>query len=107
MAGIKISKNSQNGIVVSFPYDPQLVEKIKTIEGRKWHKNEKYWSFPDSEGTTEKILKVFDGEEILIDPSLQSQLSTHIIYIKEAKGRKDRYTMLSDTALNVPARKHK
>jgi hypothetical protein len=46
MAGIRISKNFSNGIVVSFPYDSQLVEKVKTIEGRKWHKDEKYWSFP-------------------------------------------------------------
>ncbi len=70
MAGIRISKNSPNGIVVSFPYDPQLVEKVKTIEGRKWHKDEKYWSFPYSNGTLEKIIEVFKGEELHIDPAL-------------------------------------
>ena len=70
MAGIRISKNSPSGIVVSFLYDPQLVEKVKTIEGRKWHKNEKYWSFPYSNGTLEKILEVFKGEELQIDHAL-------------------------------------
>jgi len=32
-------------IFVSFPYDPLLVAKVKTIEGRRWHPAEKHWSF--------------------------------------------------------------
>ncbi|MGC8720945.1 MAG: tyrosine-type recombinase/integrase, partial [Thermodesulforhabdaceae bacterium] len=32
------------------------------------------WSFPDTDGTFEKILKAFEGEEIHIDPALQSEL---------------------------------
>jgi hypothetical protein len=31
------SESTRNEITVFFPYDPQLVAKVKTIEGRKWH----------------------------------------------------------------------
>lgn len=65
--------------MVSFPYASQLVEKVKTIDGRKWHKNKKYWSFPNTNGTFEKILKAFEGEKIHIDLALQTQLSTPVI----------------------------
>ena len=60
------------------------VEKVKTIEGRKWHKDRKCWSFPDSDGTLERILKVFEDEEIHIDPSLQTQLPHPVIARSEA-----------------------
>ncbi|MBI5188116.1 MAG: hypothetical protein HZA07_03460 [Nitrospirae bacterium] len=76
-----LGKDSSGNIAVTFPYDPQLVAKVKTIEGRKWHKDKKYWSFPDADGTLEKILKAFEGEEIrihrelaeAIDPALQAK----------------------------------
>jgi hypothetical protein len=50
----------------------QLVAKVKTIEGRKWHPDKKYWTVPYSEGVIEKILEVFDGEDIHLDPALKS-----------------------------------
>ena len=81
MPGIRISKNSPNGISVSFPYDPIRVEKIKTFEGHRWHPKEKDRSFPYSEAILEKILSVLDGEKIEIDHSLQTPI--------EYKGRED------------------
>ncbi len=68
MARIQISNDSSGRIIVSFPYDPLLVTKVKTINGRKWHPVEKYWSFPNTDETLEKILKVFGDENIQIDP---------------------------------------
>ncbi|MDP2753502.1 MAG: phage integrase N-terminal SAM-like domain-containing protein, partial [Nitrospirota bacterium] len=76
---ITVNKDISGGITVSFQYDPQLVAKVKTIEGRKWHKDKKYWSFPNTDGTIEKILEVFKGEEIHIDPALQAELSSSSI----------------------------
>lgn len=72
---IVVGKDISGKITVSFPYDPQLVGKVKTIDGRRWHKDKRYWSFPDTNGTLEKILKVFEGEEIHLDPALQSYIS--------------------------------
>jgi site-specific recombinase XerD len=70
-----IGKDDSGRTTVSFKYDPQLVEKVKTIEGRKWHPAEKYWSFPNTDGTLEKILDVFKDEEIHLGPASQAKLS--------------------------------
>ena len=74
-----LGKDASDRITVSFRYDPQRGEKIKTIDGRKWHKDEKCWGFPNTDGTLEKILVVFEGEEIHLDPALQAQLSNFSI----------------------------
>jgi len=42
---MKITKDVA-GIVVTFPYSPLLVEKVKTIPGHRWDSEKKYWSFP-------------------------------------------------------------
>jgi site-specific recombinase XerD len=71
MARIQVSKDPSGYIVVSFPYDPLLIATAKTIPGHKWHPVEKYWSFPNTDETLERILEAFQGREIHIDPSLQ------------------------------------
>jgi hypothetical protein len=48
------------------------VEKIKAIKDHRWHPEEKYWSFPNNNRIVEKIVAVFEGERINIDPALQS-----------------------------------
>jgi hypothetical protein len=42
MARIQISNDPSGRITVSFPYDPLLVEKVKSIDGRRWHPVEKH-----------------------------------------------------------------
>jgi hypothetical protein len=34
---IKILKDKEKNLMVSFPYNPQFVEKIKTIKGHRWY----------------------------------------------------------------------
>jgi hypothetical protein len=48
MARIQISNDPSGRIIISFPYDPFLVTKVKTIDGRRWHPVEKHWSFPNT-----------------------------------------------------------
>jgi len=67
----KILRDKKNNSMVSLPYNSQFLEKIKTINGHRWNSNEKYWGFPNSNGTLEKILEVFGGEKIYIDPAIQ------------------------------------
>lgn len=45
----------------------------KVAQIHKWHQEGKYWSFPNPNGTLAKILKVFKGEAVFIDPALQSK----------------------------------
>jgi hypothetical protein len=75
MVQANIGKDLSGRIVVSFPYDPSIVTKINTIEGRRWHPAEKHWSFPNTDSILENILKVFEGKEVHLDPALQTKLS--------------------------------
>ena len=64
---IKIGKE-EGGIICRFPYNPAYITKIKTIEGYRWHPEEKYWTVPHSE--FKKLLSIFGGESIIIDPTI-------------------------------------
>jgi integrase/recombinase XerD len=79
MAVVNINKDSSGNILVSFSYNPLLVEKIGAVEGRRWNPTEKHWSFSNTIGTLEKILKIFEGEDIHIDPVLESRISTPVV----------------------------
>ena len=59
-------------IVVKFPYNTGYIEKIKSVDGYRWHIQNKYWYFRDDDGVVEKILSAFSGEDISISPELQS-----------------------------------
>jgi hypothetical protein len=75
MARIQISNDPSGRIIVSFPYDPLLVEKVKSIDGRRWHPVEKHRSFPKLDGVVERILKAFREENVQIDPALKTATS--------------------------------
>ncbi|MBI5198876.1 MAG: hypothetical protein HZA09_02540 [Nitrospirae bacterium] len=83
-----IVKDNSERITVAFHYNPSFVEKVKSIPDHRWYPDKKHWSFPDSDGTLEKILKVFKGEEIHLDPALQ--VSTPVIakpeMLKQSQG---------------------
>lgn len=74
---IRIEKGDNGNIIVKFPYNPNYIVKIKTINGYRWHPEEKYWSFPNTNGILEKNLKVFEGEEVYIDPGLKQKEPHH------------------------------
>jgi len=84
MATVNVSKDPSGSIIVAFPYDPSRVAKVKTIEGHEWHPEKKRWSFPDSDGTLGKILKVFDGEEIRLDSALRVKSPSLLDRVREA-----------------------
>ena len=67
---IKITPDTPGRVKVTFPYNPGIVAKVKTVKARKWHADEKYWSFPDSKPVLKEILSALDGEALDIDPSL-------------------------------------
>ncbi len=56
---VKVSKDNSGRLTVAFSYNPLLIEKVKTIEGYNWHPDKKHGSFPNVDGTLDKILKVF------------------------------------------------
>ena len=76
MARIQVSNDPSGRIIVSFPYDPLIVKKVKSIDGRRWHPAEKHWSFRNLAGMGERILKVFGEKNVQIDPGLQAKFPT-------------------------------
>jgi len=116
---INIRKDESGEIRVSFSsYQSILVKKIKNIKGGRWHPDEKYWSFPNTNGIFTKILSSVDnikhkailmliysaglrvGEVVKLKPE-DIDSKRMLIHIKGSKGRKDRYTILSETALEI------
>ncbi len=69
---IKVSDIGDNRMMVTFPYNPTYITKIKTIKGYKWHPERKYWSVPSDDGILERIRSIFNGERIYVDPALRT-----------------------------------
>ncbi len=80
MAMIRIDRDIPGRIRVTFPYDPQIVSKITTVTSRKWHSEEKYWSFQHSSQVLNKLISALDGEKLDIDSSLEALLSQESAY---------------------------
>ncbi|MCX5812293.1 MAG: site-specific integrase [Proteobacteria bacterium] len=73
--GVSLSKDNTGSLTVAFKYDPLFVEKVKTIPGHKWNQEKKYWSFPNSKQILDTIIFTFAGEDLNIDPTLQTLTS--------------------------------
>lgn len=63
---------------ICLTYSQRLIEKIKTVEGRRWHPVEKHWSIPGDNQTIHHLAKVLKGEKITADPVLNSFFATVI-----------------------------
>ena len=88
---IVVSKAEPNRLEVSFHYNPVFVARIKAIAGHRWHPDGKYWSFPNTNGALAKILNVFEGEKIHLDPALQVKLNVPFISHCEAKPKQSQF----------------
>ncbi len=69
---VQITIGVRGQLKVAFPYDPNLVQKIKSVNGRSWNADEKYWSVPHNEETMQILAELFEGEQILAAPSLRA-----------------------------------
>lgn len=49
-------------LLVLFSYSPEMVAKIKTIPGRRWHQEDKCWSVPDEPDMRARLAALFDGD---------------------------------------------
>ena len=67
---VRISPDTAGRIRVTFPYNAELVARLRMVETRKWHPDGKYWSFENSKPILNKILSVLAAGELDIDPSL-------------------------------------
>ncbi|MFC1679262.1 integron integrase [Elusimicrobiota bacterium] len=68
---IHIRRGEAGRLIVNLPYSPQRVAKIKTIAGRCWHPEEKYWTVPDTTDMPDRLLALFSGDEVRLAPELR------------------------------------
>ena len=57
--------------MVFMPYSTDLIAKIKTIAGRRWHQGEQCWSVPYTDCALRHLRALFAGEPVEVEPSLR------------------------------------
>lgn len=67
---ILLDVGSGGEIEIRFPYDPELVELVKGLPDRRYHKAGTYWSVPDTEDNWRLIGKRFAGRGVKFGSSV-------------------------------------
>jgi len=70
-AAIRIRPGEDGRLAVVLPYSPERVEKIKTVPGRQWNSQDKCWTVPASAGMIHRLVSLFAGDRVEVDPALQ------------------------------------
>ncbi len=104
-SGLKILEwwPEQGRIRVRFKYDPLLVAEVKQVAGRRWHREDKYWSVPvSSAGEAARILLPLGFEaapevEKLLNGEVEgiSGLSEEFAVVRESGPGRDQETVAS------------
>jgi len=68
---IRIEPGEAGWLVVRFPYSPEDVAKIKALPGRRWQPEGKFWTVPHTDGVLARLLAVFAGRPVEVDPTLR------------------------------------
>ena len=76
---MRVEFGRNNEVIIRIPYNQELINKVKTISGRKWNPKGRYWEVPSSENIISKLQNLF-GENLVVDPyfyliPLQKELS--------------------------------
>jgi hypothetical protein len=68
---IRIEPGEAGRLVVRFPYSPEDVATIKTLPGRRWQPEGKFWTVPHTDGVLVRLLALFPGRPVEVDPALR------------------------------------
>ena len=67
---IRLEKTDDDRISLMIPYDRDLIARIRTVTGRRWHQDEKVWTVPKEAGMVEHLQRLFPDISVEVDPSL-------------------------------------
>jgi integrase/recombinase XerD len=56
-------------IQVGFEYDPEIIRKIKTVQGARWRPEERKWLVPESDGRLQELKELLSQYEIVVTGS--------------------------------------
>jgi len=72
---IRIKRGEAGTLIVQLPYSPDHVAKIKGVPGRRWHAKEQHWTVPQGDEALGKLLNLFPGNSVEVDPALGAMSS--------------------------------
>ncbi len=72
VGAIRIEPGEPGRLIVRLPYSPEAVAKIKTLPGRRWHPDGKYWTIPYTDRALARLLSLFGGNQVEVDPALRT-----------------------------------
>ena len=88
---LAINKDGERVIMIDFPYDLDMIHRIRSIPGRKHHKEQTCWSVPLSKETTEKFVRwgftIDERLEKYLNKKELKQKELEVMTIKGLKGR--------------------
>jgi site-specific recombinase XerD len=72
MGIIHVTKGEDRRLIVRFTYSPERVKAIRTISGRRWDADEKYWTVPHRDGTLRQLANAFSTDRVVVSPLVQN-----------------------------------
>lgn len=96
MAQVNLKKDK---LILTFQFDPKIVEAIRTIPGRKWHAGRKHWEVPVE--NVEEVLAVLEPLGFRVHADVKKALDdvkNKISIIEEIK-QKGKFTYVGDLPL--------
>jgi integrase/recombinase XerD len=76
VAAIRIRPGDNGRLIVTFPYAPERVKRIKTVPGRWWHAEERHWTVSFTDEMVERLVSLFEGERVEVALALHRDWET-------------------------------
>jgi len=74
---IRICPAPERRIAVYLPYTEDRVARIRTISGHDWNPQQGCWTVPRTARAVTRLLELFSGNEVELDPSLRLPKPKH------------------------------
>ncbi|MFZ5354837.1 MAG: tyrosine-type recombinase/integrase [Bacillota bacterium] len=72
---ISVFKKNDEELILSFIYDEEYVQKIRTIRGRQWDPRNKVWTIPNSKDSLNQLTKLFGANQVIFRKSTSKEAS--------------------------------
>lgn len=87
----------------SSAYNPTYIKKLKEIKGHRWNPEQKCWVFPHADNVIKRLLDIFKGEAIWVEPSLKQVGQT---FPQDAVHKFVKESLFEDLRIEMVSRKY-
>lgn len=75
MLKVYIGKRTKDHLLVSFKYNARIINRIKSISGKRWDQQAKVWYVPYTLENVERLIAIFDKCIVTVHPLLLNECS--------------------------------